>query len=61
MNRDRQTLLRIAQTMTEYGGSFAQALAVAMVRADECNLRRIEAAFPDLMDWYENFEKGPHA
>jgi hypothetical protein len=47
--------------MTEYGGSFAQALAVAMVRADECNLRRIEAAFPDLMDWYENFEKGPHA
>jgi hypothetical protein len=45
--------------MREFGGSFAEALGVAMVLADECNLRRIEAAFPDLMDWYETFEKGP--
>jgi hypothetical protein len=59
MNRDRNTLFRIAENMRKYGGSFAQAIGFAMGLADESNLRRIEAAFPELMDQYETFTPGP--
>ena len=38
--------------MQKYGGSFVQALAVAFFRADEPNLHRLKAAFPELWTEY---------
>jgi hypothetical protein len=59
--RERKILYRIAASMRVYGGSFAKTLGLAMELADDDNLRRIEAAFPELMDQYENFTPGPTA
>jgi hypothetical protein len=42
----------ISSNMERYGGGFASSLAVAMVKADQDNLRRIVQAFPELMDKY---------
>ena len=47
----------IATNMETYGGSFASALAIAMQKADQNNLRTIVNAFPDLMEEYLNFGK----
>jgi len=45
----------ISTNMEKYGGGFASSLAVAMVKADQDNLRRIVQAFPELMDEYLKF------
>jgi hypothetical protein len=37
----------IADAMTRYGGSFAQALGRLYLAADESNQRRLREAFPD--------------
>ena len=42
----------IVQAMERYGGSFIQALAVLSHRADEDNLRRIKAAWPEYWQQY---------
>ena len=52
MKRPHVILQRIAVLMQDHGGSFASALGRAMLHADDCNLRRIEAAFPELMNHY---------
>ena len=58
MKRPHVILQRIAGLMHQRGGSFASALGLAMMRADDCNLRRIEAAFPEIINRYaEMLEK----
>ena len=52
MKRPYSTLMKIAETMQQKGGSFAQTLGLAMRQADDNNLRRIEAAFPELMNQF---------
>jgi hypothetical protein len=47
----------ITTNMEKYGGSFASALAIAMQKADQNNLRTIVNAFPDIMEEYLNFGK----
>jgi len=46
--RDRLTL----KAMKTYGGSFAEAIATAAIRADAANYARLKAAFPDLWEQY---------
>ena len=52
MKRPYVILQRIGALMRHRGGSFTKALGVAMMYADDCNLRRIESAFPELMNSY---------
>ena len=52
MKRPIIILQRIAGLMHQRGGSFARALGRAMMHADDCNLRRIEAAFPEIINRY---------
>jgi len=47
----------ISTNMERYGGGFVSALAVAMQKADQNNLRLLTNAFPELMEEYLNFEK----
>ena len=44
------------QAMLRFGGSFDRALALAAMRADPDNLRRLRDAFPEL---FAQFEKAP--
>jgi hypothetical protein len=50
--------LRIAENMREYGGHFAEALGIAMLRADSDNRNRIAAAFPELLSRYGSTQWG---
>ena len=52
MKRPHVILQRIAELMYQRGGSFFSALGLAMLHADDCNLRRIEAAFPEIINRY---------
>ena len=45
----------ISTNMEKYGGGFVSALAVAMQKADQNNLRILTNAFPELMEEYLNF------
>jgi hypothetical protein len=45
-------LIKIAENMELRGGSFAMTLGRAMRLADDDNIRRIERAFPELMNRY---------
>ncbi len=42
----------VATAMERFGGGFAKALAVAVLRADSDNLARLRAAFPELWTEY---------
>jgi len=42
----------IITNMERYGGGFASSLAIAMIKADRDNLRKIVQAFPELMEEY---------
>jgi len=42
----------VLSAMQYHGGSFVQALAVAWFRADEENVARLKAAFPELWQEY---------
>jgi len=46
---------QIIAAMKKYGGGFAKALANAAACADETNLNRIKAAFPDFWLDYKKF------
>lgn len=46
--------VQVIQMMRRFGGSFARALAEACVCADDANLAKIRAAFPEL--WREYAE-----
>lgn len=48
---------QITNAMTEYGGSFVQALANALRRADDGNAERIRLAFPELWIKYTNLAR----
>ena len=50
MSRPHVILQRIAVLMHSRGGSFDRALGAVMMHADDCNLRRIEAAFPEIIN-----------
>lgn len=52
MKRPYIQLMQIAESMEEYGGSFVQTLGRAMRLADEDNLNRIEAGWPEYMVKY---------
>ena len=52
MSRPYVILQRIAELMHKRGGSVVSALGAAMMHADDCNLRRIEAAFPEIINHY---------
>lgn len=47
----------IVNAMERFGGSFAVAMAAACRRADEDNLERIKAAFPELWEEYANMAR----
>lgn len=46
---------QIIEAMQRYGGSFAQALGVAMSRADMFNFARLKKAFPEYWEDYKIF------
>lgn len=47
----------IIDAMRKYGGSFAKAVALAAMAADEENLEKIKKAFPELWAKYGAFLK----
>lgn len=47
----------VAENMKKYGGSFAQALGVALSHVDMWNTTKIKLTWPDLWEEYLNFEK----
>lgn len=47
----------VAENMKKYGGSFAQALGVALSHADMWNTTKIKLTWPELWEEYLNFEK----
>lgn len=49
------TDFKILKAMRKYGGGFATQLAIAAYCADDENLARIKAAFPDLWEKYAKF------
>jgi hypothetical protein len=49
---DARTQFRTFTAMERHGGGFCAALAQAWFKADQGNKRRIEAAFPHLLDDY---------
>ena len=46
---------RIIEAMSNYGGSFAIAIAKAAKIADEHNYNKLKQAFPELWERYESF------
>jgi len=42
----------VTETMAKYGGGFVRALAACARRADEDNLAKLKAAFPEYWDEY---------
>lgn len=48
---------QIVNAMSEYGGSFVQALANAFRKADDGNAKRIRLAFPDIWNTYTNLAR----
>jgi hypothetical protein len=48
---------QIVNAMTEYGGSFVQALANAFRKADDGNAERIRLAFPEIWNIYTNLAR----
>ena len=47
--------LRIVDAMSQYGGSFAKAIANAAKYADNDNYNKLMQAFPELWERYEKF------
>lgn len=47
----------VAENMKKHGGSFAQALGVALSHADMWNTTKIKLTWPELWEEYLNFEK----
>lgn len=47
--------LRIIEAMSQYGGSFAKAIANAAKFADNDNYNKLKQAFPELWERYESF------
>lgn len=47
----------VSENMKKYGGSFAQALGVALSRADMWNTIKIKLSWPELWEEYLNFEE----
>ena len=47
----------VAENMKKYGGSFVQALGVALSHADMWNTTKIKLTWPELWEEYLNFDK----
>lgn len=45
----------VAIAMTQYGGSFVQALGHAWAKADAVNAAKLKAAFPEYWEQYREF------
>lgn len=58
MNRDE--VLKIAEAMKEYGGSFARSIAEALLHADPENMARLIQAFPELVEQYKSMAEVKH-
>jgi pyruvate/2-oxoacid:ferredoxin oxidoreductase beta subunit len=48
---------KIIEAMEEYGGSFVQALAACLRRADPFNFQKLKIAFPEYFKEYEEISK----
>lgn len=48
----REEMLRVANAMVKYGGSFVEDLGKALLQADEQNQQKIKTAFPEYWDRY---------
>lgn len=48
--------LAIVDRIEGYGGHFAKAIAKALLVADSSNIRRLEDAFPELLEKYHRWE-----
>jgi hypothetical protein len=48
-------LFQLAEAMSKFGGSFAQAIALAFYRADKQNRETLVNAFYDLFESYKPF------
>lgn len=48
----RDEMLMMIQAMHKYGGSFVRALSECFMLADEHNIARLEAAFPEIVSQY---------
>ena len=44
--------LHASEMMMRYGGSFVKALSVCIRKADDVNLEKLRAAFPEYFDKY---------
>lgn len=49
---DQNTKLQVVANMKTFGGSFVQALAECIIRADHINSKKIEDAFSNYIDQY---------
>ena len=47
----------VSENMKKYGGSFAQALGVALSHADMWNTTKIKLTWPELWEEYLNLKK----
>jgi len=53
MNRDE--MIKLADSMKVYGGSFAKCIGEAIYHADDINLIILESAFGELIKDYRRF------
>lgn len=53
----QENLIRAAEAMRRYGGSFAAHIGGALLHADLQNRARLVAAFPDLIAAYKDISK----
>ncbi len=51
----RNEMLKVANAMLNYGGSFVSSLGKALLDADEVNQQKIKNAFPK---YWERYKKG---
>ena len=52
---NRYEMIKLADKMCEYGGSFAKCIGQAIGHADESNLKKLETTFKDLIESYRRF------
>ena len=54
---DQISMQDIAHAMKKHGGSFVAALGEALIRADDSNAMKLEAAFPEYFRAYAEWAK----
>ena len=52
----RQEVLKVANAMIKYGGSFVESLGKALLQADDINQVKIKTAFPEYWKRYKEMK-----